>query len=460
MLKRIKDFFTDEKNVVFVLSLLFLIFILLIYYPGIMTFDGNIQWEQVISGNIDNVHPFISTYFMYLLSLIYQSPIMIILFQIIVTALTFSYLYSKIKIQNKWLKYLTYIIIITHPIIAIFSITIWKDILYSYYLLISGLLIYDWSLSNFDVGFKKKYFIGIILALVYSYRVNGIIVSILTIFIILLLLIKNKKNFKEILIVPFVFIITLLVFSIPKHYYLSRIEDNSEKESSRSVVDNYMLWITGSYLNYGDVNEEEIEFLSSIYNIDEWKNHYNPYLINSSNEMEIDNVFFSKNHEKFQSVFINISKRNISTLALHYFKADSLLISPVTLGYVYTFDFSDWEAVSSFNSKINPKIPYIHNYYDLYINGTLKLPVFKYFYTPANILYISFILIFVVYKKKKDKRIFILLLPMVLNTISLLPVNIAQDLRYVYINYLTFPWIIITFMNCLSKKNGDIIINN
>ena len=47
----------------------FIIFIILYfaYYPGIITFDGNNQWQQVQSGIITNAHPFFSTYFMYLL---------------------------------------------------------------------------------------------------------------------------------------------------------------------------------------------------------------------------------------------------------------------------------------------------------------------------------------------------------------------------------------------------------
>ena len=38
------------------------------YYPGIITYDGNIQWNEVITGKLSNSHPFFSTYFMYLLS--------------------------------------------------------------------------------------------------------------------------------------------------------------------------------------------------------------------------------------------------------------------------------------------------------------------------------------------------------------------------------------------------------
>ena len=81
----------------------FIIFIILYfaYYPGIITFDGNNQWQQVQSGIITNAHPFFSTYFMYLLSKIWNSTNIIILFQILVYSVIWGYFCKLLKENNK-----------------------------------------------------------------------------------------------------------------------------------------------------------------------------------------------------------------------------------------------------------------------------------------------------------------------------------------------------------------------
>ena len=73
------------------------------------------------------------------------------------------------------------------------------------------------------------------------------------------------------------------------------------------------------------------------------------------------------------------------------------------------------------------------------------------FYEPAFILYLSLILTIILSKRVYGKKIWLFTLPMILNIISLLPINLAQDLRYVYINYLTFYGIsLIFFINIKS----------
>lgn len=71
-------------------------------------------------------------------------------------------------------------------------------------------------------------------------------------------------------------------------------------------------------------------------------------------------------------------------------------------------------------------------------------------YTPAIPFYISIFLAIVM--SKKDKRYLLLILPMLLNTLSLLPTNVAQDLRYVYVNYLILAFLIGIFILDRNEK--------
>ena len=441
-----------EKSLVFIGTFMVFTFFLLCYYPGIITYDGNVQWMEVISGNITNSHPFISTYFMYLLSFIYKSPTIVIIFQMLVASLTLTKICSMVRLKNRVIKYICYFFIIAQPIISIYTITLWKDVLYSYYLLNSGLLIYEWSRVNFNKDFKKKYLLAILLALAFSYRVNGMIAVVLLLLTLIIIMKVKKVNWKNIVVVPLTFIIVLGIFTIPKHYYLSKVSEGTQ--ASRGVLDNYMIWITGTYLREGNIAKEDKEFLNNIANLESWRIAYNPYLINNSNEMSIDVDFLNDNREKFRKLFVKMTKDNPILFIVHYIKADSLLISPITLGYVYTYDFSVWDRIDTFDNKINPIIPGVHKYYDFYINITTKGPIIKYFYNPANAMYISIMITIYLVIKSKDKKYLLFVLPMLYNTVSLLPINIAQDLRYVYINYLTLLCVLVLLINnVLVKKD-------
>ena len=109
-------------------------------------------------------------------------------------------------------------------------------------------------------------------------------------------------------------------------------------------------------------------------------------------------------------------------------------------------------------TNIKPVIPFIYWFYIRLSDFSFKKP-FIIFYEPAFVLYLSIIMAFVLSKRVYGKKIWIFLLPMILNTVSLTPINLAQDLRYVYINYLTFYglvlMIIVNYKEIFSKKNSN-----
>ncbi|MEG1048798.1 MAG: hypothetical protein RSE48_04600, partial [Bacilli bacterium] len=80
-------------------------------------------------------------------------------------------------------------------------------------------------------------------------------------------------------------------------------------------------------------------------------------------------------------------------------------------------------------------------------------------YRPIYPLALSVILMFIMIKRKWiEKRMWFMMSPMLFNTLSLLPINIAQDLRYVYINFLTLPLVLMLFLSVYksAKKNNTL----
>lgn len=439
----------NKKEItLFTLLTLITSFIFLCYYPGILTYDSNVQWNEVITGNLTNSHPFLSTYFMYLLSKIHETTTIVILYQIFLSALTITRIYkiTREKNTNHYIEIISCIIIALIPIISIYTITLWKDIIYSYYLINYGIYLYEWDKSKYNFKNYKYIIMALLLFLVFNYRLNGMIVATLLLILTFIIMIRKKINKKVISKYIIAFLIFNLILMIPKNYYLSKVEkDNSV---SIGTLNSYMIWIYGGYLNSNvEMEKDEKDFLNKIADTKNWGNIYSGYLINHTNMMDINKEYLLENNKKFRKYFLKTTIDNPLEFIKHYLRADSLLIAPITHGYIYSYDFSDWGEESNFDSKTTPVIKGFNNIYDKIINFTLNCKYINILHNPANILYLSIILVVVLNIIDKTKKYTLVILPMLFNTISLLPINIAQDLRYVYINYLTLVFIIILILN-------------
>ncbi|MEG0408393.1 MAG: hypothetical protein RR623_05915, partial [Bacilli bacterium] len=141
------------KNIIiFLIPFIIFLIVLLAFYPGILSFDSINQWNQVQSGIINDAHPFLTTYIMFLLSKIWNSTAMICIFQIVVFSFVWSYFCNYIRKISKYSfnkQIIFTVVMCLFPIMFLYSITLWKDILYSYYLMFLSILLL--------IGVKKKF---------------------------------------------------------------------------------------------------------------------------------------------------------------------------------------------------------------------------------------------------------------------------------------------------------------
>ena len=439
----------DKRNIItFLIPFCFFLFLLLVFSPGIISYDSNNQWLQVVTNEINNAHPFFTTYFMLLLSKIWNSPSVVLVFQVFIFSYFWMYICKIIRENNKksLKKIVIYTIIISFiPLISLYSITLWKDILYSYYLMFIIYFVYKGIKNKFKYSFLDSFNIGLLLALIFIYRHNGMIVSVFLIFMFVFIYIKNKIGIKKAVIIFLTFISFNCLVNIPKKYYLEKNVASSNVKESIGTIDSYIIWMYGAHLNDGNIGKEDLKKLDNVIPTEEWEKLYNPYLINSIGSYEKDAEYYNDNIEYFRSLFIETSLKHPLTIIEHYLKADSLLWSPIPLSgrYVYTFDYTEWWPDYEFNngelygyeeSKI--QFPFIKKIVEKLTSYTLRFPISVIYY-PAIALYVSILLIYMLIKQNKNKKYWLLLTPCLFNTISLAPINLAQDLRYVYINYLT-----------------------
>ena len=438
-----------KDGVIFSLVMLFLTIVLFSFYPGIPTVDGNNQWQQIENNYIVNNHPFFSTFVWWLLAHIWHSQTILMIFQILLISLIWTYICHELRDQNNFVKQIIYTVILCFiPIFFAYSVIAWKDIIYSYMLVLLAVMFYVGIKKEFNYSYTNLFIINLCMVVACLYRYNGIIAVALCLITFLVLFIKYKVGTKKILIGFTMFVTMFSILKIPEMVMCHKSEDTPSND--------IILFILSSFVVENKIDDpKDLELINSFYPIDKLKENYNPYCINYIVAVEEYNrEIYSKHMNEVYGILLKYALKNPLTIVHHYLQSDNLLIG-VNLegkGYVYTYPFEEWysEGGGNFSDKITPIFNLGNQLYLKLINTSLSL---KMLYMPGIILYTSIVLMLFIVRRTKDKRYFLVLLPMIYNTCSLLPINVAQDLRYAYINFLTLLLIVIPLM--LFLKNNE-----
>ena len=454
-----------KNNIIIFATMFGLLFIaLLSFYPGIMTIDGNNQWNQVLSNNIINNHPFLSTFVWWLLSKIWFAPTTLMLLQIFLLSVIWTSICNELGKETKLLRKIIYTIIMCFvPIIFMYAITAWKDIIYSYMLLLLALMIYIGIKKDFQYSYWNIFILSLCLVLIASYRYNGMIVTGLALVMFFIIFLKKKYGWKKILCSLGIFILLFTFCKIPE-----KIMCHPEKNESANDI---ALFILAANIVEDKVDDKnDLAIINEVYPIEKLKKEYNPYCINSMSFSQYYNRENAKTYNKdIIRMLVKYSIKNPITVVKHYLKSDNLLISlsfgdrnGQGQGYVYIYEFSEWytKYTGNFDKIVNPVLKSGYDFYLKLVNGSTNDDLLRKFYLPAVPLYLSIILVFIYTRKKKDNKYYLVLAPMILNTISLLPINVAQDLRYAYINYLTLLLIVIPLFLFDKRKEKSKMIEN
>lgn len=455
-----------NSAIIFAIMFILLLIALLSFFPGIMSVDGNNQWNQVVSNNIIKNHPFFSTFVWWVLSKIWFSPASLMVFQILLLSIIWTEICNTLGQETKLLKKIIYTILMCLvPIIFMYAITAWKDIIYSYMLLTLALMFYIGIKKNFEYSYKDIFIISLSLVLIASYRYNGIIVTGISLIIFLMIFLKKKYGWKKILCSLGIFLIIFTTCKIPE-----KIMYHPTSETTGATND-IALFILSSVIVEDKIEDKnDLEIINKVYPIEQLKKEYNPYCINSMAFSESYNRENAGIYAKdIMSMLVKYAIKHPITIAKGYLKSDNILIGlsfgdkdGKGQGYVYIYEFSKWDTkyTGNFDEIVNPKFKAGYDFYLNLVNFSTSGTIIRKFYLPAVPLYLSIILMVIYTRKNKDNRYYLVLMPMILNTFSLLPINIAQDLRYAYINYLTLLLMVIPMILFDRKKKMRKNIDN
>lgn len=458
-----------NSTIIFAIMFILLLIALLSFFPGIMSVDGNNQWNQVVSNNIIKNHPFFSTFVWWVLSKIWFSPASLMVFQILLLSIIWTEICNTLGQETKLLKKIIYTILMCFvPIIFMYAITAWKDVIYSYMLLTLALMFYIGIKKDFAYSYKDIFIISLSLVLIASYRYNGIIVTGISLIIFLIIFLKKKYGWKKILYSLGIFLIIFTTCKIPEKIMYHPISTNG---ATAGATNDIALFILSSVITEDKIEDEnDLEIINKVYPIEQLKKEYNPYCINSMAFSESYNRENAGIYAKdIMSMLVKYAIKHPITIAKGYLKSDNILIGlsfgdkdGKGQGYVYIYEFSKWDTkyTGNFDEIVNPKFKAGYDFYLNLVNFSTSGTIIRKFYLPAVPLYLSIILMVIYTRKNKDNRYYLVLMPMILNTFSLLPINIAQDLRYAYINYLTLLLMVIPMILFDRKKKMRKNIDN
>ena len=163
---------------------------LLVFYPGLLTQDTIVQWEQVVTGQYSDAHPIFYALLIGGLSQVYNSPAVVVLAQILMLSLSLSWGLSELERLGSSRKVLwgLSVLFAVLPINILGANVLRKDVPFSASLLVLSVIFLKIVLTRGD-WFSRKWTwlgLGLMLGVITLSRINGLTVSVGSLVVILL----------------------------------------------------------------------------------------------------------------------------------------------------------------------------------------------------------------------------------------------------------------------------------
>lgn len=472
-----KNKFLIEKTDIIIFLIILVIFIvsLLSFFPGLLTSDIVDQIEQAKNNLYKDAHPIFHSFLIGNLAKLGGIWVPE-LFQIIMFAVIWTYACKNVRryndsTKNKLFQIIFTVLICIIPLNFIYSIVLWKDILYSYSILALLIFIYIGIKEKFKYTMFELIMISLSTAAIMKFRHNGVPIGLFMFILLFVLNIKNNKNLKQSLTLIISFVLVLIIMTMPKWIW-----GNKEYQASvGGILDSTKVYCIGALLNTDiELEEDEIEFLNTIYNVNDWKDNYDAFSGTS--------ILFSKNYhsqvlatedgqKRFNEIFFKYACKNPDIIVKHFLNVNSIWWSVEEKGPMHSIILSNGYLSESTNGIYDniPKLEKMHQQLWDYSVSTLEPSlVYKLMYRPAVAIIISVIIIIAVCIKNKNIRYLLILFPMILNIGTYVLLISSQDQRYFYPCFMTEYISILIFAESFistnkkkqEKKNEKINVKN
>jgi hypothetical protein len=407
-------------------------FSLLIFWPALMSFDSLSQWRQILNGQFIDSNPAFHTLTEWLLTRIWLSPTIVAIAQIISLSIITGY---GIRVLRKarvplWACWATSILMAISPVNSFLTNILWKDILYSHFILLLTIFLLEIVISNGAWLHEKIHWIGlgVVAALAALYRQNGLVGAFGGIAALFLCF---RKYSKQVAIALALAVGLFLVIKGPVFGWIGVIPSD--------VIDIIPIHYMAAYASSGiPLNPDEYTYLNSIKDMSHrWD--YSCFSINQTTDQNFNWEVISQDRAKFYNVFKDLVLSHPEVAFKHIICSSSLIwrIKQSPGGYTYKVGFDNIEndpgaklfKIDLVSSSFFPKIKQ-----DVisFFFGYQETRVIDLIWRPALNLYLILGVVILACIRRKSLKWLALLAPVVLHSAGLLLAVVAQDYRYMY----------------------------
>ena len=407
---------------------------LLTFFPAVMTPDSIRQWGQVITGQFNDALPVVHTLLVILLTKVWFSPAIVIVFQIIALALTVAWGIQLLEDQGlpSWAGWGLALVFALSPVNGNMVVSLWKDIPYSICLFLFSLMILKAIFSKGAwLGERFSWFWLTLVGLGISlFRLNGLPVPILS---LIVLAIVYRNQWKRVLLSVGVIGGMWLLIQGP-FYTLLKVDRNA---GFKQQV--FIHHIAAHIATGGPLTPAESDLASGILPLDQWSYHCCTN-IPIWTQPAYSEPRFTEKAADIQKLFVDLAVKEPGVEIKHLVCVSSLVWevpNHCMLNQEKTeAAIVSWIEPNDLGLKEASLLPAL-------IAPLTKIEAFAghqpwdvWFFTPALFLYLGLFCSSLMAYRARQPRFLLFFLPASLQSAVMLLINVSRDFRYQYGVYL------------------------
>lgn len=468
-----KSKWTYKDLIIFSIPFLIFLFYLNIYNPGILTYDSFNQMHQIASNEFTNWHPFFHTFIEMLCLKIYPSPISIAILQILVFSTMWTIIcnYTRVndtsnkKFDKEFILQIIFTLFISIiPINAVYSITLWKDILFSYFLMFLCFLIKVTIDKKGHLDYKFVISLSLVMAFVAHLRSNGLLFIGIVLIALCIYIYKKNKPQKLYISIPTLTIIFILLIASLNIVY--DVEDN-QKDA--------LFAKTAHLLSYDDLNlnldASDKKIIHEMINESSIKNDFNETWSDPIYRASNGQVF-AENKGTYLGIAIKYAVKYPVSFITYLFES-SPIVWDITRDSDWAGKIIDTDTNGGnkmfYRSGVNVPLTSYDNATSINF-GTTEYNMLESFveYTQENVeldtllnspafyMYLAIIMMLAIDILTKSHSIYLVYLPNFLNIMTVFFSTPLQSNRYLYSNLLVLYLLVIILISAIfTYKKKD-----
>ena len=458
--------------VIFIVPILIFSLYLSAYNPSILTTESFAQLHQIATGNFNNGQPFFHTFIEMILLKLFGTTTSIAFFQILVFSTIWMIICKYHRDDSDensniyTLQFILTLIISLIPINAVYAVTLWKEILFSYSLLFLCFLIKVMIDKNGQIGLKFAIIMSLTIAITSQLSSNGLFIAIISLIVTSLYLYKKDKTNQMFLKIPVAAIIfILLISSLSMAYNVEDVQNSQTFINTAHKLAEYDLKL--------DLNDADKTKINELMNESQIKTAYKPSYPNSIASIANKEVF-DNDSESYINMARGYSLSNPFAFLKYSLKSSAIVWditrNPEWIGetyYIYEdgshlenardkyFTSINQTPKESFEKVSSPNLGQ-EKYYGVnsYVTTFKDNPILDtLFNSPALYMYLAIILLIAIQFITKSKEMYLVYVPNLLNIIGVFLATPIQENRLLYANLLVFYLLIIIFMSIWFKSD-------